>query len=368
MGQQTTTTPTFLDQLDVRGSFRTVYSATETKDRLGDRSRSSNLASRLLIGSSWELNPEHSFTARAALRVSTDQGNFAFRYKSETGGSGTYPSGTITLDELHWGWRISPDLLIRTGRFQARFALAGFIPKGMDRYYSANLSIGFTDGVWARWDMSDSWRVHGVVSYNSPSGSSHAGRRPLDYSNASSRVSGLVNLQHRDTAGLWVQRELSLSITPGIVSRGDNSYPLITGTGRGSIRLPLNLSTGDYWFGVEIGYTPLSPTPEDTGVLIEESETLFNRGSLAWQLSLYANDLFDKHTLGVLYGQTDPGWLVSSSFDPNNTLLEGRYRLQISSSLNFEARYRIRTDLYKPNPKESTRRRDDFYARFTYRF
>ena len=89
---------------------------------------------------------------RAATRLSSNQDCFRFLLDDHTGGSGSYPAGTATLDELMLRWQIAPGVRLTAGRFQGRFQgrfpLTGFIPKGVDRYYASNLSIAHTDGLW----------------------------------------------------------------------------------------------------------------------------------------------------------------------------------------------------------------------------
>ena len=356
------------DRISISGSFRPVFSWIETRGRDGERTRDHSMNARLQLRAEYEISPEFTFRTRLAGRASTNQDNFQFILKNHTPPSGSYPAGTVTFDEFALSWKLRPDLTVVAGRFQARFGLTGFIPKGFDRYYAANLSIGHTDGLWFRWDVNPRWRLHLVGSHNGQQGSTHAARRPLVFDETAARVSGLAVLEHREQGGLWVQREVSVSVLPQSFERSGKTRSYAVATGRLMMRLPWQCRFFEYWIGGEAGYVPLAPTPASAGFAVDESRTLIGPSAVAWQVAAYANGLTDRHRIGVLYGQTEPQWLVSSSFRPNNTMSEVRYRFTFSQRLNFEARYRFRTDLFRPAGAEYTRQDRDFYARITWRF
>ncbi|MCH8558399.1 MAG: hypothetical protein LAT84_11265 [Balneolia bacterium] len=357
-----------IPEFDTFGTLRTVFTTDQIRAQDGTRGESSALNARIHLGARATFSDRFYLQSRFATRLSTTQSDFRFFVRDYTPGGGSYPAGTATIDELFAAWDAADRLHIRVGRFQGRFPLEGFIPKGMDRYYAANLSISHTDGVWLRQDLSYRYRLHFIASRNSERGSSHAARRPLSFSDSASRYTLFANLEHRNKSGLWAQRELSVSYTRNNFVRDGSLKDHLTFSGRAMARLPFNPGTGEYLIGGELGFIPLAPDPSSGGIAVSEDNTMFGSSSVAWQLSAYANKLFDKHYLGILYGQTDPHWFVSSSFTPNTTMSEIRYRFVISSSLNYEMRFRIRTDLFKPENAPFTTRINDFYARFTYRF
>jgi hypothetical protein len=373
------------------GDIRPGFSYVSTNDRTGETSDESTFNTRFRIGGNYQINESLIFQGRIASRFSSNQDDLELLFEDHTGGSGSYPAGTITFDQLFLRWQLNDAVRLTAGRFQARYPLAGFIPKGVDRYYSANMSISHTDGLWLDWNLNQDWKLHAVVSHNGDEGSSHAGRAPLDFGTKdSSRLSFFTNLEHRETGGRWVQREISLSYTPGVVQRdGERSGHLAAST-RVMMRLPINIGGVDYWFGGELGYTPRIT---ESGIIESESSTLFDgasqawlssvnplyfialnsstlfdEGALAWQVSAYANGIAEDHQLGILYGQVEPDWLISSSFRPNNTLAEARYRWNILDPLTFDFRVRYRTDLFTLENADESRQDFDFYARFTYKF
>ena len=318
---------------------------------------------------SYHISERLTLRSRAAMRLSDNQGDFRFRLDGHTGGSGSYPAGTATLDELLLRWQINPELKLTAGRFQARFPLEGFIPKGVDRYYAANLSISHTDGIWMEWDVNNRWRLHFVGSHNSRSGSSHAARTPLRFDeSAGARFTGFANIEHRNREGRWAQRELSISVTPQNFYRDGELRDHVAFSTRWMYRPGFSVSGEEYLIGGELGFIPVAPTPSDAGFEILEDRLLFGRSAVAWQLSSYINHIRERHRVGILYGQTDPHWLISSSFVPNVTMAEMRYRYTFSSRVNYEFRFRLRDEIYKPSGADQTRQIVDFYRRFTFSF
>ena len=354
--------------IELSGAIRPVFTHLETRQRDGSHSSQTAMNARLHLQANYPVRPELVLTGRLAGRYATTQGGMSFPIRGYTGGSGTYTAGETTIDIFQASWQATDNLRIIGGRFQGRFPLAGFIPKGLDRYYAANLSISHTDGVWVRWNASSLLRIDAILHRNDERGSSHAARTPMRFTDPDSRIGGYLNLSLRDTGGIWVQREVGISVYPSSFERFGASEPLTLTviTARMMRRTSFQPTTGAFWVGGELGFIPDAPTPSSAG--FPTNDALSATRSIAWQVSAYANDLFQRHTIGVLYGQTEPNWVISSSFRPNETMSEIRYRYTVSSNLNFEMRYRLRTDKYRLRRADTTQRDNDFYARFTYRF
>jgi hypothetical protein len=352
--------------LEHRFDLRPVYYYVSTTQRDGSElsEHTANLRARYSI--TYHVADKLSFRGRVATRLSSNQDSFRFLLDDHTEGSGSYPAGTATLDEFMLRWQVKPGLRLTAGRFQGRFPLEGFIPKGVDRYYGANLSISHTDGIWMEWDVNNTWRLHLIGSHNSTSGSSHTARSPLVFDEATAaRISGYANFQHLNTKGNWAQREFSVSLTPKSFQRDGELRNYTAFSTRWMYRFPFSLSGEEYLMGAEVGFIPLAPRPSDFGLQINEDRLLFGSSAMAWQVSAYANHFFERHRVGVLYGQTDPHWLISSSFAPNVTMTEMRYRYTISSRVNYEFRFRFRDEIYLPQGASQTRKIFDFYTRFT---
>ncbi len=182
------------------------------------------------------------------------------------------------------------------------------------------------------------------------------------------RFTGFANIEHRNRQGRWAQRELSISVTPQNFYRDSELRDHIALSTRWMYRPGFSVSGEECLIGGELGYIPVAPSPSDAGFEVSEERLLFGRSAIAWQLSAYINHIRERHRVGVLYGQTDPHWLISSSFSPNVTMAEMRYRYTFSSRLNYEFRFRLRDEIYKPAGAAQTRQIFDFYTRFTISF
>ncbi len=346
--------------------FRPVYYYINTTNRDGTEHTDRTINLRARLGFSYHLGDNVTFRIRAATRLSNSQEGLRFLLDDHTGGSGSYPAGTATFDEIMLSWLITPELRLTAGRFQGRFPLYGFIPKGVDRYYGSNLAVSHTDGIWLEWDSTDTWRVHFIGSHNSKAGSSHAARSPLSFDESgAARVTGYANIQHRNTKDSWAQREFSISVTPQNFHRDGKLRSHVAVSTRWMYRSAYSISGEEYLLGGEVGFIPVAPRPSDFGLQISDERLLLGRSAVSWQLAAYVNNIFERHRVGILYGQADPHWLISSSFAPNATMAELRYRYTIASWIHYEFRLRLRDEIYKPADAEQTRQIFDFYTRFT---
>ena len=97
------------------------------------------------------------------------------------------------------------------------------------------------------------------------------------------------------------------------------------------------------------------------GILIDRSN-LSSKSGPARHPSIYPD-----HSIGINYGRTDPGWLLSPQYENNEQLFEIRYRWLKSRQLAIDIRGRWREDLEE---LATGRKRDefDFYLRFTWGF
>jgi opacity protein-like surface antigen len=154
------------NKTEIYGTVRTVYTWVDTRNSSGEWNSTDALNARIQLGVRFELSENVTFDARVAGRYATDQDRFRFVLDDYTPPSGSYSAGTTTVDLFSVTWSVGPKAEITAGRFQGRFPLQGFIPKGMDRYYAANLNISQTDGLWFKWDVSDRWRLHLIANHN----------------------------------------------------------------------------------------------------------------------------------------------------------------------------------------------------------
>jgi hypothetical protein len=116
-------------------------------------------------------------------------------------------------------------------------------------------------------------------------------------------------------------------------------------------------------WGLEVGYAP--NTPQQSALKLGGVE---RADGMAWQTSFNLLDILPNHSIGLVLGKADAGWLISPDFRENDRLAEIRYQWKINKSFSLESRLRERIELDKQTT--AARRRDDtdYYLRLTYKF
>ena len=89
---------------------------------------------------------------------------------------------------------------------------------------------------------------------------------------------------------------------------------------------------------------------------------------LAWNVVASLMEIRPGHSLGLNYGRTDAGWLLSPQYRENEELLEVRYLWKKSSRLTIEVRARLRKELDRLNTAVRKREEIDGFVRLTWRF
>jgi hypothetical protein len=79
-------------------------------------------------------------------------------------------------------------------------------------------------------------------------------------------------------------------------------------------------------------------------------------------------DFLPSHSIGLNYGRTDPGWLLSPQYTDNEELLEIRYLWRRNSNFVIEFRARRRQDLEQRVDAVRKRDRYDIYLRFSWNY
>jgi hypothetical protein len=278
-------------------------------------------------------------------------------------------NGDITADELYLQWqhRQRP-LSVVAGRFQSRFVLRGGVyAKSMDHNDSNNVRITWTDGLHAAYRVGRGWRGHAVVQYNSQDGTGSIRRGPLNFDDSDARATYIAAFENLRVWGPLVQRGLTVSYLPSSLLPDNDPAGARKDywgvVGRLAVRWPQRSTGLRFRGGVELAYAP--NTPRHTALGIErEGDT----DGLAWNVVANAMDIRPGHSIGINYGETEAGWLLSPQFLPNSRLAEVRYQWQPSKGPLFEARLRRQTQL-EPNAEFSERLEEyDVYLRLTWEF
>jgi len=354
------------DNFNIHGQIRTGYYFIESRNNAGDITKTPEWRMRARFGFTYRFNEQLSFTTRLAGRYSTVQDKFEFWYRPYAASPSGLRLGQTAFDMFYIQWANSDRWMIQAGRMQHGFQLKGLIAKGIDRYNSPNVSITWADGMWVRYLIHRDWYVHGVLQYNHKKGTTSFFTPPMDFSDANSRFTFFTAVEGKETSGLWNQREVSITLIPSSFRNNNgelSSYWAFTG--RLGINLPLNITFMKVRITGEAGYAPTTPDMSQFNLStdIKKSDDAF-----AWQTSVNFLDIIDRHNIGFLIGETDPGWLIAPSFRNNTNTFEVRHQYRFSRSLSSEIRYRIRNQVHEPLNASVKRRDDDLYARFTYRF
>jgi hypothetical protein len=321
---------------------------------------------------------------RARLRVDV-QGAFSAQWRGTLRAAGHYSDeqtsarftlheyndsrafGRSTFDMANVQYTPDPKWAFTFGRMQTKFELEGVAKKSLDRNDSPNIDIDFTDGFQVVRKMDGGWQIYGILQHNPDRGSTNVTRRPLDYTDNSTRQTLFIALQNKAATGAFVQRSIDLTVIPdALLVTGaatgprEDYYGLV---GRMALRWPeVDRGTRFLW-GLEVGYAP--NTPQQSALKLGGVE---RADGMAWQTSFNLLDILPNHSIGLVLGKADAGWLISPDFRENDRLAEIRYQWKINKSFSLESRLRERIELDKQTT--AARRRDDtdYYLRLTYKF
>jgi len=338
------------------------------EDRNGSEITTNTLRVRLRAGALVPLNTQWSFKTRFAGRYS-DQNNEIRHtkfFKTKTAGDGL-KLGEGTLDTISMLYKEGSHNLV-LGRFQTTFELDGVGKKSLDRNTSPNTDITWVDGAYYRFAASNKWKHHAIAQYNNKEGSSEVRRGPLDYTPSSSRVSYFYSFDRKDKGAQLPRMGVDLNYMPDALCKDGTSNcaqreDYIAVVGRLVAQWKMNEAARRFMLSAELGYAPNTPlnTTMNTG-------TTGDSDGFARHITANIINLFQDHSIGLIYGEVDPGYLISPDFRNNNTLLEVRYKWQVNKKQKFEARLRQREDLIVLTGSTKSRVDTDFYLRYSYKF
>ena len=354
------------DKHSIHGQIRTGYYFIETRNNAGGITTTPEWRLRARLGITYRFNEQLNFTARLAGRYSTVQESFEFWYQPYAASPGGLRLGQTAFDIFYLQWDDGKRWMMQAGRMQHGFNLKGILAKGLDRYHSPNVSIAWADGMWLRYLFHNDWYIHGIFQFNHSKGSTSLFSPPLYFNEPGSRISYFLGIEGRETTGIWNQRELSITLIPSSFRNGENELSNYWAlTGRLGINVPLDIPFMDVMIAGAAGYAPTTPAKRQLNL---SNVTLKTEDAFAFQASINFQNIFGPHNFGILYGRTDPGWLLAPSFRNNTNTLEVRHQYRFNRRLSSEIRYRIRNQLYIPLDAMNKRKDYDLYARITYRF
>jgi hypothetical protein len=348
---------------DVVGDLRGGFYGSRTENRNATVTEARDVRVRARVGLESDIDEQWRGTVRFAGHYSDEETSRRFSLH-EYNDSRAF--GQSTLDIANVEYTPDPQWALTLGRMQTKFELEGVAKKSLDRNDSPNVDIDFTDGLQVVRKMDGGWRWTGIVQHNPARGSTNVTRRPLDFADSSTRQTLFLAAESKQAAGAFVQRGVGLTVIPdGLLVTGaaggprEDYYGLV---GRMALRWPEVDRGMRFLWAVELGYAP--NTPQQSALKLDGSERI---GGTAWQTSFNLFDLQPGHSIGVVLGEAEGGWLLSPDFRENERLTELRYQWKLSKSLSLETRVRERVELDKQTTATQRREDTDYYVRLTYK-
>ncbi len=351
------------------GDARTGYFQLNRTDRDGSAVTSGDLRTRLRTGVGVRFSDAVNLRVRIAGRFSTDQETTQFYLHSYAPAPDGLRLGQATVDEAYLNIRPGEDWNLRLGRMQTKFSLGDLMGKSLDRADSPNTDITWTDGGHLSYLAPGGWSSHLVLQHNSPIGASNSFRAPLAFADADSRVTIFAGVEDLRQKGPVAQRGIGITYVrdalPEEATGNTRPGDYVAIAGRGSLSWPVGQASTRLLVGGEAGYAPFTPTRASLG--LAGADDAHARG-VAVQVAASLMDFVPGHRLGLAYGRTQAGWLISPDFRNNDELVEIRYQWIIASGHSVEARVRHREEL-RPLITAAERRDDlDFYVRYSLKF
>lgn len=326
------------------GDLRGGYFNSEVNQRDGSTDSSDEFAVRLRYGVNLGFTDHARLKARLAT-VCTDSDcdpNIDVSL-TPTNGAAT-DEGDIVLDEFYLDFFQHGRFDVAIGRMQTRLATRGGVfVSSLTRLTSPNVAINWTDGLAVRYISDSGWNSHAILQYNDSDGSSTLARSPLDFEDDDSRVSGFYSLESREHWGHFIQRAFDITYMPGaLLKEGDPNGPTedyMTLVGRFASQWPKNPSGDSVIVSGELGYAPETPTEQAV-----YTGTNSDTDGLAWHLEASWMNFQPGHSIGINYGHTDAGWLLSPSYRANEDTFTLRYHWRPIRRMQLEAQVRWREE------------------------
>lgn len=353
--------------VDFSGYMRIGHMVFDREERNGSTSDEAQLRMRIRAGVLWTPNDTWSFKGRYSGRVhdSRNRSGFVGVFEGINSGGPSIAPGQTAVDEFfararygRWDHRV--------GRFQSNSRLIGLASKSFSRTNSTGWDVGWTDGLQSTYRADHGVNYTAIIERKDKDGPSNQRRTPLAFEKSASRIGYYFSLNAAETDGLWAQRSIDVTYIPaslyynGITAGQQRDYLGFSGrlATRINIHEQMNLVSG-----VELAWAPETQTRAASN-MTGTGKT----GGTAWQVSLNLMNIRPGHSLGVVYGENEAGWLLSTDFAPNQLLAEIPYAWVSMPGHLLEARVRERKDLNLLRDAVSKRVETDMYLRYSMSF
>lgn len=350
------------------GDVRTLYSYSEVDDANGTVQDDDLLQARWRLAGTLGITERLRVVARIAGICSTEHCDANFSLDPEIPTSNGIADGDVTIDELFLHMFQTDRFNSAIGRLQTKFvARGGVFAKSLDRNDSSGSRVNWTDGFHGTLQIRRNWVSHLILQYNSDEGASTVRRAPLDFSDDDTRISYFVAWENVEPRGLLLQRGLDISYLPksllvdGTVDGRREDYLAIVARAAG--RWPQRSQGRRLRLSAELGYAPETQTRAAAG-LAGDGEV----DGWAWNVTASFMDFLPRHSIGINYGRTDPGWLLSPQYGDNEELFEIRYLWRLNQRFALDIRARWRKDIEQLVTADRKMEDFDFFVRFTWGF
>ena len=352
--------------LTVAADVRLGYADSETDERDGSESGDDVWGGRWRVSGTVGLFPYMRGSVRMAGLCSNNECEPNFVLTDYLPTTSSMEEGDITLDQAYLHWYRLDKFDVAVGRLQTKFvARGGVFAKSLDRNTSNNVNINWTDGMHAAYQAQRGWVSHLIVQHNAEEGATEVRRDPLDFADSDARHSYFVAFENTERTPLFLQRGLDVSYLPSSLLKDG------TQAGRREDYVGIVLRSANRWperdddvrlrVAAELGYAPETQTRAAAG-LPGTGDT----DGLAWNFAVSVMEFLPNHSVGLNYGETGAGWLLSPQYRPNESLAEVRYQWRRSRDLAIDIRFRERTELEQLVASTQLQTQYDFFVRLTW--
>ena len=350
------------------GDVRLSYAYEDLDTRNSTSINEDQLRSRWRVDAKWGIAEYMRVAGRVAGICSTNGCDPDFILQPEIPTAVSIEDGQITFDELFLHWFRLERFDLAVGRMQTKFvARGGVYAKSLDRNDSNNLRVNWTDGMHGTLRVKGGWASHLILQHNSKDGASNVRNQPLDFTDDDSRLTYFLAFENLERKGPLLQRGFDISYLPksllkdgALGGRLEDYWGFVL---RGAVRWPDRSDGPRLRVSGELGYAPATQTRMSAG-LAGDGDV----GGLAWNFTASVMDFLPKQSIGINYGRTEAGWLLSPQYGKNEELFEVRYLWRKSRQLAIDLRGRWREDLEQLVTADRKRDTFDLYLRFTWGF
>lgn len=349
-----------------RGDFRPLYTRNERDRRDETTTTNSQGQFRLRLKGTALVKEGIQVGTRLAWRCESDDCGMDWIAERAIPGNNGLEAGQATFDELYAHFFRQEKFNVTVGRQQTRFVLRGGVfARSLDRNDSNNTNVTWTDGFHAtlRNLKGRNWETHLIMQKNSADGSGSIRRGLLDFSSSAARQTYFIATENTNQWGPVVQRALDISYLPDSLlvdgtdtGRRENYLAIV---GRLAMRWPLGSGGAALRAGMELGYAPETPTSAAVDIDADVD-------GLAWNVAVSLMEFRPRHNIGVNYGQTGAGWLLSPNFRENEELFEIRYQWRPANFPAIDVRLRLREDIEQLTSVLTKQRVVDAFIRLTW--